>query len=152
MALIQIKQDLLFVLSGEMDIIERLMADLNTHPSNQQFSVTRTEGPDMRTLEAEALRQRLIEAPREVQAGLLIAVGIAAIHLAFFTLDEDELVEAADQAQAFLLEQFVVTWPECPRHADPLWPAVDSSVAVWGCRRDRNVRCKIGSLVSFGDR
>src|SRR5215469_8757690 len=45
---------------------------------------------------------------------LLIAVGGSAVHLAFVTFGEDELVACSEQAQDFVHQHFVVTWPRCP--------------------------------------
>jgi hypothetical protein len=128
------------------DAIARLMSDLNTHPFREQFLVSRTNGPDMSRLEADAVRRGWLEGPREVLGGLLVEVGVTTVHFPFFALNEDELVNAAQQVQDFLLEEFTCSWPECPRHTEPLWPELESLYALWQCRRDRTIRMKIGLL------
>lgn len=131
-----------------MEMIERLIADLDGHSCRDQFGVTRTEGPDLSAFDRKAMEYGLMSSPRDVAAGLLIETGDASLHLPFFTFEQHELVAAAEQVQDFLLEYFVVVWPDCPAHSDPLWPALISGEAMWACKYNKSMRRQIGALRS----
>jgi hypothetical protein len=92
-----------------VDVVDRLITDLDRHPCRDRLSLTRTEGSDLSQLDVVAVALGLMDRPRVVAGGLLIAVEGSAVHLAFVTFGEDELVACSEQPQDFVHQHFVVT-------------------------------------------
>jgi len=52
-----------------VDVVDRLIADLDRHPCRDGFSLTRNEGPDLSRLDAVEVGLGLMDRPRVVAGG-----------------------------------------------------------------------------------